>query len=73
VFNNTTEVISAEECGKLCNGLIKTDDIVGGLWLPNDGSGSPTDLTMSLLAGAKMRGAKLHENVRVKSFNSQIM
>ena len=26
--------------------LIHTDDLQGGLWLPGDGSGSPTDLTM---------------------------
>jgi glycine/D-amino acid oxidase-like deaminating enzyme len=52
---------------------MRTDDLFGGLWIPADGSGSPTDLTMSLLAGAKMRGGQLHENVRVESFNSSII
>jgi len=45
-----------------------TSKLVGGLWIPADGSGSPTDLTMSLLAGARKRGAQLHEDVRVESF-----
>lgn len=39
--------------------------LVGGVWLPNDGSGSPTDLTNSLIAGAKSRGVQVYEHVRV--------
>ena len=64
-FGLPAEIVGPDECGKLQNGLIRTDDLEGGLWLPMDGSGSPTDLAMSLLKGARNRGAKLHENVRV--------
>ena len=42
------------------------------MFLPLDGNGSPTDLTMSLLAGAKMRGGQLHEGVRVTSFDAKM-
>ena len=69
-FGNEIDVISAERCGELWNGLMDTSKLVGGLWIPNDGSGSPTDLTMSLLAGARQRGAQLHEDVSVESFQS---
>lgn len=36
------------------------------LWIPEDGSGSPTDLTLSLAAGARKRGVKIFEGVRLK-------
>jgi 4-methylaminobutanoate oxidase (formaldehyde-forming) len=52
-FGNEIEVISPEKCGEYWNGLLDTSKLVGGLWIPKDGSGSPTDLTMSLLAGAR--------------------
>ena len=54
------------------NHVIATDDLVGGVWLPGDGSGSPTDLTMALLAGAKSRGVAVHEGVRVENFDMKI-
>jgi glycine/D-amino acid oxidase-like deaminating enzyme len=39
------------------NDLINTSDLFGGMVMPKDGSGSPTDLTMSFLAGARKGGA----------------
>ena len=49
---------------------LRVDDLVGGIHLPGDGSGSPTDLTMSLLAGAKQRGVQVFEGVRVTGFTT---
>jgi len=59
-----TEFLSPKdgECAISING------VVGGIKLPGDGSGSPTDLTMALLAGAKQRGVKVFEGVRVQDF-----
>src|SRR6476659_8683922 len=45
--------------------LLRTDDLAGGVWIPGDGKANPTDLTQSLAKGARMRGARLLENVKV--------
>ncbi|UYM07326.1 GcvT family protein [Solicola gregarius] len=44
---------------------MQVDDLVGGIWLPGDGKANPTDLTMALAKGARMRGATIVERVRV--------
>jgi 4-methylaminobutanoate oxidase (formaldehyde-forming) len=48
--------------------LMDTSDLVGASWLPTDGQASPSDITQSLAKGARMHGAKIHENVRVTGF-----
>ena len=45
--------------------LMAVDDLVGAIWLPGDGKANPTDLTAALAKGARMRGAKVIEHVRV--------
>jgi heterotetrameric sarcosine oxidase gamma subunit len=45
--------------------LLNTDDIVGGVFLPKDGQTNPIDTTMALAKGARMRGARIVENVKV--------
>ena len=45
--------------------LIRTDDLVGAIWLPDDGRANPTDLTQALAKGAKQRGATILERTRV--------
>ena len=44
---------------------MRTDDLVGAIWLPADGRANPTDLTMALAKGARQRGARIVERVRV--------
>ena len=48
--------------------LMDVSDLVGASWLPTDGQASPSDITQSLAKGARMRGAKLFEEVRVTGF-----
>ena len=36
---------------------MRTDDLLGAIWLPGDGKVNPTDLTQSLARGARQRGA----------------
>ena len=48
--------------------LMDTSDLVGASWLPTDGQASPSDITQSLAKGARMHGAKIHEQVRVTGF-----
>jgi sarcosine dehydrogenase len=48
--------------------LMDTSDLVGASWLPTDGQASPSDITQSLAKGARMHGARFHENTRVTGF-----
>ena len=45
--------------------ILRTDDLTGGVWIPGDGKANPTDLTQSLAKGARNRGARIAEGVRV--------
>ena len=45
--------------------VMRIDDLVGAIWLPADGRANPTDLTMALAKGARQRGARILEHVRV--------
>ena len=45
--------------------VMRTDDLVGAIWLPGDGKANPTDLTTALAKGARLRGAKVIEHTRV--------
>lgn len=41
------------------------DSVTGGVFLPKDGQLNPIDVTQALAAGARSRGAKIFENVKV--------
>lgn len=45
--------------------LIRTDDLVGALYIPRDGHTSPVDTTMALARGARDRGAAIVDQVAV--------
>ena len=40
-----------------------TADLVGGVYLPQDGQTNPVDTTQALAKGARTRGARILENV----------
>src|SRR5919112_4216137 len=44
--------------------VIAIDDLLGAIWLPQDGRANPTDLTLALAKGARSRGVRIHERVR---------
>jgi len=56
--------ISAKEVGDLFP-LARTDDILAGFYVKEDGRANPVDVTMSLAKGARMRGATIMEGVAV--------
>jgi glycine cleavage system aminomethyltransferase T/glycine/D-amino acid oxidase-like deaminating enzyme len=60
-------MLSAEEAGELWPPM-RTDDLLGGIWLPGDGKVNPTDLTQSLARGARQGGASIIEGVRVTGY-----
>ncbi|MEM7091880.1 MAG: FAD-dependent oxidoreductase [Actinomycetota bacterium] len=45
--------------------LLRTDDLVGALWIPHDGIASPVDTTMALAKGARQQGATVIEGIAV--------
>jgi len=63
-FGVEVHLITPAEAGQLFP-LMRTDDLQGAIWIPGDGKANPTDLTMSLAKGARMRGARLVEGVQV--------
>jgi len=64
------EVISPKEAGDLWP-VMALDDLVGAVWLPGDGKANPTDLTQSLAKGARHRGARILERVRVTGIKAK--
>ncbi len=58
------EVVGPREAGELWP-VMRTDDLVGGVWLPGDGKANPSDLTQALARGARSRGARIIERTRV--------
>src|SRR4051812_2684933 len=45
--------------------LMRVDDLEGAIWLPEDGTVNPTDLTNALAKGARQRGVQVVEQTRV--------
>ena len=58
------ELISPERARELYP-ILETQDLVGAIWLPGDGTANPTDVTQSLARGARNRGARIVEGTRV--------
>jgi glycine cleavage system T protein len=57
-------VIDLDEARELCP-LVRTDDLVGAVHIPQDGQASPVDTTMALAKGAQSRGVRILEGVEV--------
>ncbi|MEQ1614759.1 MAG: FAD-dependent oxidoreductase, partial [Hyphomicrobiaceae bacterium] len=51
--------------------LLNVDDVVGGVWLPNDGQTNPIDTTMALVKGATTGGARVFENTVVSRIKTR--
>lgn len=54
--------ISPKEVGELFP-LARTDDLLAGFYVKEDGRANPVDVTMSLARGAKLQGVKILEGV----------
>lgn len=67
-FGVDIEVITPSEAGRLWP-LIRTDDLVGAVWIPRDGRTDPIDTTRALAKGARMGGATVLENVAVTAIH----
>ena len=69
-FGMEMELISPAEVKRLWP-LMETGDLVGASWLPTDGQASPSDITQSLAKGARTRGARIVEGVRVTGITTR--
>ena len=63
-FGIDFEFITPGEAGKIYP-ILRTDDLSGAVWIPGDGKANPTDLTQSLARGARLRGVRIFEQIKV--------
>ena len=69
-FGVEVDVITPREAGRRWP-LLRTDDLVGAVWLPRDGRTNPIDTTRALAKGARLAGARIVENVEVTGIQRQ--
>ncbi|MDO8362385.1 MAG: FAD-dependent oxidoreductase [Actinomycetota bacterium] len=65
VFGLQVDIIDRDRIAELVP-LARVDDLVGGVHLPNDGITNPIDTTQALAKGARARGVRIQEGVRVR-------
>ncbi|PYL01363.1 MAG: FAD-dependent oxidoreductase, partial [Verrucomicrobia bacterium] len=63
-FGVEVQLISPESAGQKWP-LLRIDDVLGAAWLPHDGKATPKEVAGALAKGARSRGGKVLENVRV--------
>ena len=64
-FEVEAHEVSPDEILALYSGL-NVEDVIGGIWLPNDGQADPVNITQALAKGARMKGVKIIEGVKVE-------
>ncbi|MEM6549149.1 MAG: FAD-dependent oxidoreductase [Pseudomonadota bacterium] len=64
LFGVRTETITAAEAQERWP-LMRSDDVIGAVWSPDDGRVSPSDLCAALAKGARQRGARIVEDTGV--------
>ncbi|MEQ1611168.1 MAG: FAD-dependent oxidoreductase, partial [Hyphomicrobiaceae bacterium] len=69
-FGLEVQVVGASEIKRKWP-LLNVDDVVGGVWLPNDGQTNPIDTTMALVKGATNGGARVFENTAVSRMKTR--
>lgn len=65
-FGVDIEIISVAEAAKR-HPLLDTKDAVGAVYLPKDGQGDPGNIALAMAKGARNRGVRIFENIRVGS------
>ena len=59
--------ISVADAGRMWP-LMRTDDLTGAIWLPNDAKANPSDLTQALARGARNLGVMIAERTKATGF-----
>src|SRR5882757_6584877 len=68
VFGLTVNVISPREIRDLYP-LANIDDVIGGIHIPIDGYANAVDITQALAKGARSRGVRLFQDVKVTAIH----
>ena len=63
-FDVEVEEVSPDTAKELCP-YLTTEDVVSTVYLPGDGQSDPANIAMALARGAKMKGARIVEGVKV--------
>jgi len=63
-FGLDVQVLSLAEC-RAAYPLLRADDVVGGVFLPKDGQADPGNVALALAKGARQRGVRIIEQVKV--------
>ena len=69
-FGLEVEVITPQEAADMWP-LMNAKDIVGAVYLPNDGQTNPIDTTQAFAKGARMYGASIIEGVKVTAIHQK--
>ncbi|HZP99511.1 MAG TPA: FAD-dependent oxidoreductase [Reyranella sp.] len=70
VQNVACEVLTAKQAGEKYP-IMRTDDLVGAVWLPGDGKANPADITQALAKGARSNGVRIFEKTRVTAIDTK--
>ena len=62
------DMITPEEV-KALYPFVETGDLLGASWVAQDGTASPVDITSAFVKGARQRGAKCLEGIKVTAIN----
>ncbi len=68
VWGPETRLLTASEVKDLYP-LMNVDDVIGGMFAPGDGQADPSGITQSLARGARQKGAKIIEGIKVTGIN----
>jgi 4-methylaminobutanoate oxidase (formaldehyde-forming) len=66
VFGLTVNVVGPQEIRSLYP-LANLDDVIGGIHIPSDGYANAVDITQALAKGARSRGARIIQDLKVNS------
>ena len=69
-FGLEMHYLSPSEAAKLCP-ILDTSDLLGAAYLPTDGQANPSDLTRSLIKGARANGIRCIEHCRVDAITTK--
>src|SRR5262245_50936647 len=64
------EELTPDEAGQRYP-IMRTDDLVGAVWLPGDGKANPADITQALARGARTAGVRIFEKIRVTGIDTK--
>ncbi len=66
-FGLDMSIISAKDAQDLCP-ILNVDDVLAAAYLPSDGYVDPASVTQALAKGARMKGARIRQGIRVTGF-----